>query len=445
MAHISELSEEKRILVRNAINRITDIANSLLEKSKPHSTEATLDDKKDNLETTLLAALVDSVISEKRIQIRENSSVNIQAYLEESYGLFAKINPTELKRVLSNTINNSIEAFDTLRGGCIDVFLTADANSVILKIKDNGKGIPQHILDQLGQRGVSHGKEGTQSGSGLGVYHAKKTIESFGGLFEIENNKSGQGVTISLSLPKAQPPEWFVQELKVTEGQVIVAVDDDNSVLEVWRQRLNSFINSSRLSLVTCTSSACLADWLQKNPELMRSAIYLMDYELLGQKKNGLDLIEEHHISQTAILVSSRYEEPLIKKRCAELGVKLIPKGMAPIVPITVDLKAQRYDGVLIDNDPLVLMVWNLGAKEYNKSVLCFNSEAEFNQAAAVIDKSSPVYVDVDLGQGIQGQDVAARISASGFKFIHLATGFEAQSIAKPEFIASVVGKDFPL
>jgi len=41
-------------------------------------------------------------------------------------------------------------------------------------VQDNGKGIPASVLSKLGQMGFTHGKEGTESGSGLGVYHAKK-------------------------------------------------------------------------------------------------------------------------------------------------------------------------------------------------------------------------------------------------------------------------------
>jgi hypothetical protein len=213
----------------------------------------------------------------------------------------------------------------------------------------------------------------------------------------------------------------------------------------VWRQRLSKAISTSNVTLVTCTSGSCLADWISKNKDKAESAIYLMDYELLGQQKNGLDLISEHNIAQQAILVTSRYEESNIKNRCAQFGVKLIPKGMAPLVPIRVEKQAKKVDGVLIDNDPLVAMMWALGAKEKNKSVLCFEGESEFDQAMDEIDKTSPIYVDVDLGNGIKGQDVAGRLYNKGFRNISLATGFEASSVTKPEFISAIIGKDFPL
>ena len=62
--------------------------------------------------------------------------------------------------------------------------------------------------------------------------------------------------------------------------------------------------------------------------------IYLFDYEILGAAKTGLDVLEELHITQNAILVTSHFEEEPIRTRCAALGVKLLPKNLAAFVPL---------------------------------------------------------------------------------------------------------------
>ena len=61
-----------------------------------------------------------------------------------------------------------------------------------------------------------------------------------------------------------------------------------------------------------------------------------MDYELLGGAKTGLDLIKQFSIERNSILVTSRYDEKTIMKRCEKDGIKLIPKGMAGFVKITI-------------------------------------------------------------------------------------------------------------
>jgi FixJ family two-component response regulator/anti-sigma regulatory factor (Ser/Thr protein kinase) len=394
------------------------------------------------LENCLLAALIDSIVSEKRIQLRANANFNLEAHLQESYGLFARVNVSELKRVLSNLINNAAEAFSP-SGGNIDVIIESDSKCSKIIIKDNGKGIPKHILDKLGQQGISHGKEGTQSGSGLGVYHAKKTVENFGGVFKIESQE-GNGTAITLILNKVKAPDWFVEKLILFQNKVIVVTDDDNSVLEIWRQRLSHLQQEIGLKLITCSSGACLREWIARNKNEADGAMFLMDYELIGQNETGLDLVEELKISKQAILVSSRYEENIVRGRCEKMGVKLIPKAMAALVPIVLEQPKLKYDAILVDDDPLIEMMWQLGSKEKMKSVLCFNDESNFIKAASGIECDVPIYVDVNLANGVSGQDVAKRIHQLGFKNIHLATGYEASAVVRPEFITSVIGKDFP-
>ncbi|MBK7959973.1 MAG: HAMP domain-containing histidine kinase [Bdellovibrionales bacterium] len=178
LGSISELPEPQRIMMRSAIQRINDIANDLLNNRK-HLTAKAIDSPTTHdipsifLKAELLTPLIDSIVSEKRIQFREKQEIEIEGDLSEGYGLFAMVNATELKRTISNLVNNAVEAFPN-EAGKITVAVRNYRDQVAIIIQDNGKGIPEHILVKLGERDVSFGKEGTQSGSGLGVYHAKK-------------------------------------------------------------------------------------------------------------------------------------------------------------------------------------------------------------------------------------------------------------------------------
>jgi two-component system sensor histidine kinase SenX3 len=72
---------------------------------------------------------------------------------------------------------------------------------VEVKVMDSGKGIPQHLIDKLGSKGISFGKEGHQTaGSGLGLYHAMTTVKSWGGDLSIASLE-GQGTTITIKIP----------------------------------------------------------------------------------------------------------------------------------------------------------------------------------------------------------------------------------------------------
>jgi hypothetical protein len=64
--------------------------------------------------------------------------------------------------------------------------------------------------------------------------------------------------------------------------------------------------------------------------------LYLVDYELLRDTRTGLDVIEELGVANRSILVTSRYEDTTIRKRCEGLKIPLIPKGIAGFLPVFV-------------------------------------------------------------------------------------------------------------
>jgi len=317
---VTTLPEEDRILVRIAVNRITDIANHLIENRVSSSSGVS-----ETPAVHLLSSLIEPLITEKRMQFRTKIGIEIDGRMDAlSYGLFAKIQPTIFKRALSNLIDNAAEALG--ERGFVRFSLAKDgakiSNSIAIVITDNGKGILDEILPKLGKRGETFGKQG---GSGLGLYYAKTSIESWGGTLEL-SSKIHFGTQVRITLPCAHPPSWFVQEIKLSANTPVVVLDDDPSIHQIWSRRLESVQHLS--------TPQQLRDWIQGNPAAAQTALYLMDYELQGFQETGLSLIEEYHLQQRSILVTSRFEEPKILAACQRLRVRLIPKGMAGFVPI---------------------------------------------------------------------------------------------------------------
>lgn len=219
-AQLKHLPNEQSELLNAATKRISEIANTLLkETSSQYSSMNTptleisnetlqspsklYHNKSHNLE--LIIPLVKEIIAEKRLIHAHLPQLEIILENENlTNNLKARIDPSELKRVLSNLINNSIEALVDFNGKVI-VCIERIQSSIIITVKDNGKGIPEHILNSIGTlQGISHGKSGTESesGSGLGVYHAKRTIESFGGELKITSTTElpFNGTTIEIWL-----------------------------------------------------------------------------------------------------------------------------------------------------------------------------------------------------------------------------------------------------
>ena len=202
-----------------------------------------------------------------------------------------------------------------------------------ITIKDTGKGVPPELIAKLGIRGNTFHKKG---GSGLGLAHAKETLESFGGTLQIES-KIGVGTTLTLLLPKEEAPDWFVPKIKLKNISKIIVFDDDQSIHQIWKGRFESVqVEETRLELIHFSTPVDLRKYFGQNFAELDDALFLMDYEILDHQNTGLDLIEELGIHSQSILVTSRYEENTIRTRCEKLGVKLIPKSMSGFVPIEV-------------------------------------------------------------------------------------------------------------
>ncbi|MDH5559626.1 MAG: response regulator [Deltaproteobacteria bacterium] len=88
-------------------------------------------------------------------------------------------------RVFLNLIKNAMEALADKTDAAIDIEAIESENHTIIKVKDNGTGIPPDVLSKL-RRNIQVSTKG-QHGNGLGLKGARKIIEEFGGKFEIDS------------------------------------------------------------------------------------------------------------------------------------------------------------------------------------------------------------------------------------------------------------------
>jgi signal transduction histidine kinase len=100
-----------------------------------------------------------------------------------------------LNQVFINIINNAIKVAQ--QEGEIIVFLERqDNNTVLVRITDNGPGIPSNLKDKIFNKFVT----GSKSGTGLGLYICKNIIEKHGGKIWADNNKN-KGANFNFTIP----------------------------------------------------------------------------------------------------------------------------------------------------------------------------------------------------------------------------------------------------
>jgi signal transduction histidine kinase len=323
-----KLAEKERLLFRRAVDRISDIANRLSEATQQAETLGSRPATRLH-SVQPIATILESIVPEKRLQYQYRTGVEIIADLAAGYGLFSEIDPVELKRIISNLVNNAVEAIP--RNGKVTIDLRA-SNGIQISIADTGDGIPPERLPFLGREGVTFGKVG---GSGIGLHHAISTIRSWGGEVKIRS-AVGEGTCVVISLPLANSPRWFAPELLIDRSKPVVILDDDASVHQVWEHRFSeSNLVDSRLEPIHFFSAEDFRAWVHGNRGA-KDVTYLIDQELVGERCTGVDLIKELQIGKHSTIVTSHYEREELRAHCVELGAKLLPKAWAAHIPIRV-------------------------------------------------------------------------------------------------------------
>jgi signal transduction histidine kinase/ketosteroid isomerase-like protein len=122
-----------------------------------------------------------------------------------------KVIPQDVGRVLLNLINNAFQAIQEKRKVLVDQYapkvtvstsMTPASKSgderVLIKIRDNGSGIPDRIKDKIFQPFFT--TKPTGEGTGLGLSLSYDIIKAHGGQLEVET-KEGEGTTFTILIP----------------------------------------------------------------------------------------------------------------------------------------------------------------------------------------------------------------------------------------------------
>ena len=181
--------------VQNSVQSITSLVNDLLELGR---IEAGFDTQREvvSLDGIIRFALetLGGQISEKKL----NLQVDLPTDMPPVRG-----NPIRLRQMVDNLIGNAIKY--TQEGGEIAIAVEVQKDQDILRIADNGPGIPPsdqpHIFEKFYRAGnVPKGV----GGSGLGLAIVKSIIDNHQGRIWVES-LLGRGTTFTVVLPVYKP------------------------------------------------------------------------------------------------------------------------------------------------------------------------------------------------------------------------------------------------
>lgn len=442
----TQIPESERIALREAAAGIGDIANHLLNQYKKKEID---DVEMEEPKLLLVSTVLLELLTAKKYQYKK-LPIKFNCHFEEHTQFsFIKAQFSAFKRMVSNLINNAVDALEET-AGTINLNLAADSECVKITLQDTGKGMPPQLIAKIRDK-VSI-TEGKKEGHGIGLAQVWETLDKNQGEMHIDSIV-GKGSRFILTFPRTNAPHWIVEEIVLSPNDTVIILDDDISIHGAWRARFETILyKNPGIKIKHFEEGREAVEFMNAlSPIEKEKVLLLSDYELLRQELNGLHIIAKSEVKRS-ILVTSHYADSLVQEQAAKTGTKILPKQLASEIPIkiieieaeepiTLNSVSNKVDAILIDDDErfsdqLVFYVFE------NKIVDQYLNPEHFLKNAHRYPKDTKIYLDNNYANSwLKGVDVARELHEQGYERLYLLSGDTFQKGELPDYL-TVIRKD---
>jgi signal transduction histidine kinase/ActR/RegA family two-component response regulator len=256
---------------------------------------------------------------------------------------------TRLIQTVANIVNNAAKY--TQEGGLIEVSLDTGPRALVLRVRDNGSGMPPELLPSVfelftqGARTLAR----SQGGLGLGLALVRKLVELHGGEVHAHSAGVGQGSTFSVILPPADGPAANMPRADMRaqappaagRGLRLMVVDDNVDAADSLASLLRTH---GYVTAVEYGGRAALQRAERAPPDAMLIDIGLPDmdgYQLVRHLKNS------RHTADMALIAVTGYGQPRDRERALEAGFAhhlVKPLDIAALLKILASLSERERD-----------------------------------------------------------------------------------------------------
>jgi PAS domain S-box-containing protein len=176
--------QEQLNLLLDELDRANQIIKEYLSLSQHQLTEFKLISLNSIVEALYPLMQTDALDSNRDIRIDLADTPVL--YLDEK----------EIRQLILNLVRNGLEAMEAR--GLIVIRTFTDSAEVVLTVTDQGKGIPQHVLDNLGKPFLTTKEYGT----GLGLAICYRIANKHQARIEVQTNSNGTTFLIRFKVPQ---------------------------------------------------------------------------------------------------------------------------------------------------------------------------------------------------------------------------------------------------
>ena len=438
-----ELPESKRITLREVATGISDIANNLLSRYK--KSEEVTDAESKTPQLLLLALILSEILSSKKYQYNDSPVQFNCSFAPDSHFIFIYGNQSNFRRMISNLINNAVEAFNG-KEGTVDLRLILDGGYVKVVVRDNGKGIPKEVLDKINSSiAITSGKK---NGSGIGLGQVRDTLQACNGNMLIES-KIGKGTKITLTLPIGKTADWIAEKIELNKEDIVVILDDDSSIHGAWKSRFEPY--ELELNIHNFKLGEEAMGFINSLTSEERATVFLLsDYELINQELNGLQIINQLSMHHRSVLVTSHCSNQKIRDLATQAGIKILPKQLASEIPIKVEEKEiksatsnlKKVELVIIDDDQILADSLANFLKDRFTGVEAHYHPNHFLKNLSRYAKDTIICMDHDFKTQIDGIELAKQLNEAGYTKLYLLSGKTFEEGEVPNYLTVLLKGD---
>ena len=227
-------------MMERQLKQMVRLVDDLLDVSRVLSGKIVLQPQR-----TDLRAVVRHAIEQSAERIRQRNHELQMHFSEEA--IWVDVDDVRLQQVIANLLNNAAKF--TEPGGHIDLQVTTERDEAVLRVIDDGPGIPRDLLPHVfdlftqGERTLDR----SSGGLGIGLTLANNLVHLHGGYIQAFSEGEGRGAEFVVRLPlrtraenKPQAPQASNDNGKKNAQRILVVDDNEDmakstaAILRIW-------------------------------------------------------------------------------------------------------------------------------------------------------------------------------------------------------------------
>ncbi|MBI2896899.1 MAG: response regulator [Deltaproteobacteria bacterium] len=311
--------ERARCVVERQVHHLSRLIDDLLDVSR--ITRGKIQLRREPVE---LASVVARAVETARPVIdarRHELSVSLPAAVR------IEADPLRLEQILSNLLSNA--ARYTEPAGTIGLHAERQGDSLVIRVKDSGMGIPTALLSRVfdlfrqGDRSLDR----AQGGLGIGLTLVRSLVEMHGGSIRAASAGEGRGSEFVVELPlrverdqtpavrdETSPGQTGPSQATTRSGRRILVVDDNIDAATTLAEALETWGHSVK---IVYDGTSAIEAALDYRPDLVLLDLGLPGvdgYEVAKRLKASEDL------SRTVLIAVSGYGKDADRRHSREVG-----------------------------------------------------------------------------------------------------------------------------